>query len=58
MGEVEGAVTHMGTAMTIFEELEKVGEPEQLKRTKDDMNLIKIRYMSSFANIYYIKGNY
>lgn len=33
-------------------------EDNELKRAKDEMLLIKVRYFAALANIYYIKGSY
>jgi tetratricopeptide (TPR) repeat protein len=55
MGRFVEAIKYMQEALDIFESSE---QDVELKRSRDDMLLIKVRYFSSFANIYYLEGTY
>lgn len=43
----------MNQAVKVFD-----NQDEELKRAKDEMLLIKVRYFNQFASIYFIKGDY
>ena len=43
----------MNQAIKVFE-----NPDEELKRAKDEMLLIKVRFFNQFASIYFIKGEY
>jgi hypothetical protein len=51
-GEINDAVEWQEKAISIFERI------DQSKLKKEDMILIKIRYLIAIANIYYIKGDF
>lgn len=43
----------MELAVKVFE-----NQDEDLKRAKDEMLLIKVRFFTQFGSIYFIKGEY
>ena len=53
LGQIDEAIECMNQAIKVFE-----NPDEELKRAKDEMLLIKVRYFNQFASIYFIKGEY
>ena len=53
MGKPEEAIKWMKEALKIFE-----SNDTELKKAKDEMLLIKLRYYAHLGNIYYVMGQY
>lgn len=53
MGNLDESIRWMEEALTVFE-----NEDNELKQARDEMLLIKIRYFSHFASVYFIKGDF
>jgi len=53
LGQIDEAIECMNQAIKVFD-----NPDEELKRAKDEMLLIKVRYFNQFASIYFIKGEY
>lgn len=53
LGQIDEAIDNMNLAVKIFE-----NPDEELKRAKDEMLLIKVKFYHQFAQIYYIKRDY
>lgn len=47
----------MEEALKYFDR-DQVENDEELKNSQDEIQLIKVRYFSHFASVYYIKGDY
>ena len=53
LGKIDEAIENMNLAVKIFE-----SSDEELKKAKDEMLLIKVKFYNQFAQIYFIKRDY
>ena len=55
LGHLEESVRWMEAAVSYFDNDE---DEEKKEHEKSELQLIKVRYFSHFASVYYIKGDY
>ncbi len=55
MGQIEESIKWMEEAVSYFE---NENDEEKKEHEQSELLLIKVRYFSHFASVYYIKGDY